>query len=330
MSTALMGNASKIQVKLTYNGTDCTDDFSKYLRSVVLREFENEQSDELNIILNNNDGYFSNLWYPEKNAKLTCIITNGTESFNCGTFTIDENLFDYTIDGDLVEIKALAASVDFGVRTNKIKNYSGKTLAKIAEEIGELYGFTVLGGSGNILTSSVIQKNESDMSFLSRIAREYGYIFNIKDGYLTFINIEDLENTDSLFTLNKEDVNNLELKDSSAKVYGKCLLQYYDLKTKTLQSYTAEGNTQLRDTLKLYKRCDSPEEAKAFAQSALNNTNREVQGRIKLFEAPNSFTAGVNFNLAGFGKFDGKYHIKSQTRKADKYGYSAEGEIVKI
>ena len=174
-------------VKLLYNGKDCTSDFSKYLNSVSFCDFENEQSDELSLSLNNNDGYFSDLWYPNKNDKLTCNFIYGKEDFSCGSLTIDENSFEYGVDGDFLEIKALATTTKASLRSNKIKNYSGKTLIQIAQEIGKTHGFEVLKTNGNVKVGTIIQKNESDISFLKRISREYGFIFNIKDGHLTFI-----------------------------------------------------------------------------------------------------------------------------------------------
>jgi len=316
-------------VKLLYNGKDCTSDFSKYLNSVEFNEFENEQSDELNLKLNNNDGYFADLWYPQKGDKLTCDIIYGADTFNCGVFTIDENNFDFAISGDSVEIKALAASTNFSVRTNKVKNHSGKTLTQIANEIGKSYGFTVLGTEGNVRVGTIIQKNESDISFLSRIAREYGFVFNIKNGYLTFINVEELENSESLFTLTKEDICSLSLTDTVTKIYGKAKVQYFDLKTKSLKSYTAVGNTEITDTITLYKRCSSLKEAEIYAKSALKNSAREITGRLAPKIPVNYFMAGVNFNITGIGKFEGMYHIKSQTRHIDSSGYRINGEIVK-
>ncbi len=335
----------KPTVTLTYNGTDCTKDFSKYLNSLTFNEFEDEQSDELSLTLNNNDGYFTDLWYPEKGDKLTCSINYGADTFECGTFTIDENSFDFSVSGDSVEIKALATSANFSVRTQKIKNRSGKTLTQIANEIGTSYGFKVLGEEGNVRIGTIVQKNESDIAFLKRIAREYGFIFNIKDcgagaggvdgtggtanGYLTFINVEELENQDSLFTLSKTDLTHFSVTDTVTKIYGKCRVQYFDLKTKSLKSYTAVGNTEITDTLNLYKRCDSLENAQKYAQSALKNSYREIKGRIEIAKPINNFMAGVNFDLTGVGKFEGKYHIKSQSRRIDNSGYKTEGNIIK-
>lgn len=319
----------KPEVKLLYNGKDCTNDFSKYLRSFVFKEFEDEQSDELNIILNNNDGYFSDLWYPQKGDKITANIIYGVDNFSCGIFTIDDNNFNFEIDGDDVEIRALATSINAPLRTQKIKNHSGKTLLEIARSIGKTYGFKVLDNGANINVGTIIQKNESDISFLKRIAREYGYIFNIKDGYLTFIELEELHNQDAIFSLYKEDFEYFNVSDSTTKMYGSVKVSYFDSKTKTLKTYTSKSNTQLSDTLTIHRKCSSIEEAKKLADSALKNGSKEIKGRIKPKEPLLNFIAGVNFDIYGVGKFEGKYHIKSAERKIDENGYNITGEVEK-
>lgn len=157
----LQNKIPKPTVLLTYNGNDCTKDFLQYLRSLSHTDYEDENSDELNISLNNNDGYFSDLWYPEKGDKLTCSINFDGMTFDCGTFTIDDNSFTFDVSGDDVEIKAVAASTNKPVRTRKYKNYSGKTLKEIAEDKGKDNGFIVIGseGDGTVLAGKFKPKN---------------------------------------------------------------------------------------------------------------------------------------------------------------------------
>jgi len=333
-------------VKLLYNGKDCTSDFSKYLNTLSFQDFEDEQSDELNITLNDNDGFFADLWYPEKGDKLTCSIDFDGSAFDCGACTIDENSFDFSVSGDTVQIKALSTSTNYSVRTAQIKNHSGKTLRQIANEAGASYGFKVLGEGGEEKISNIVQKNESDIAFLKRIAKMYGYIFNIKDGALTFIKLDEIEAQEPLFTLDKTDCSRISLNDSVTKLYGKARVQYFDSASKSLKTYTAQGNTELTDVLNIYKKCNSLEEARRIAAACLKNGSKEITGSIELalplkhnpsplegeglggghsYSPVSYFCAGINFNLTGIGKFTGMYHIKSSTRTIDSNGLKIKG-----
>lgn len=327
--TTTISKPEKPTVKLLYNNKDCTEDFSKYLNSVTYREFEENESDELGLTLNDNDGYFADLWYPEKGDKLTCTIIYGTDVYDCGTFTIDENSFSFTTSGDTLEIKAQTTPKTKPVRTKKTVNYTGKTLVAIAREIGERQGFKVVGSEGFINVGKIVQKNETDLEFLRRVASEYGYIFNIKDGLLTFTSKSALYNSDSLFTLNKTDLRSLRLTDSLTQVYGSVRVSYYDLKTKKVVTYTAKGNKDITEERIIHKRYSSFEEAKIAADAALKNLSREVKGRIELKMPNNLFMPGVNFDLTGIGRFEGQYHIASSERRVTPDGYTITGEIVK-
>jgi len=328
----------KPSVKLLYNGKDCSKDISKYLNSLSFIDYEDEQSDELNITLNDSDSYFANLWYPEKGDKLTCSIDFGGENFDCGTLTIDENTFDFDISGDTVQVKALGTSINFPVRTNNVINHSGKSFKQIASSFASKYGFKVLGSLSSDTAGFIVQKNESDISFLKRLAKMYGYIFNIKDNALTFIKLDEITEQKPLFTLNKTDLKNVNLTDSTAKMYGKCRVQYFDAQSKTLKTYTAEGNTQLSDTLNIYRKCSGVEEAEQIALSCLKDGSKEITGGIELsiplkrletYSPVVYFTAGINFNLTGTGKFEGMYHIKSSKRTLDSTGLKITGDIQK-
>ena len=75
-----------------------------------------------------------------------------------------------------------------------------------------------MGNTGNVKIGVIVQKNESDIAFLKRISKLYGYIFNIKDGYLTFTLLSDLESGEALFTLSKSsDIESLSLNDTVTK-----------------------------------------------------------------------------------------------------------------
>jgi len=330
MSTqTTISKPEKPTVKLLYNNKDCTEDFSKYLNSVTFREFEENESDELSLILNDNDGYFADLWYPEKGDKLTCTILYGTDVYDCGTFTIDENSFSFTTSGDTLEIKAQTTPKTKPVRTKKTINYTGKTLVAIAREIGERQGFKVVGSEGFINVGKIVQKNETDLEFLRRVASEYGYIFNIKDGLLIFTSKSTLYNSDSLFALDKTDLRSLKLTDSLTQVFGSVKVSYYDLKTKKVVTYTAKGNKDITEERIIHKRYSSFEEAKIAADAALKNLSREVKGRIELKMPEKLFMPGVNLDLTGIGKFEGQYHITSSERRVTPNGYTITGEIRK-
>ena len=325
-----MEAVKKIKIDLKYNKYNVTKDFSKYLQSITYTDYEEESSDELSVQLRDNEKLFQNVWYPEKGAKLTCVLgfTNSREQLNCGTFTIDENSFNFSSSGDTLDIKALAATTNTPLRTGQTTYYEKTTLVKIAQKIGEKHGFKVIGSEGNISIDRVNQVGENDLAFLKRISQNYGYVFKLTDGLLTFIKKEELTNSDVLFTLTKNDIKDLSLQDASTKVYKACSVKYYNPKTKKLCSYTATRDKGT-DTLKITQKCTSKEQAIKIANARLKSGSQEITGSITLKEANCNFYAGVNFSISGFGNFDGIYHIKQSTHSVSNDGWEVSGEIIK-
>lgn len=320
----------EIEILLKYNNHDVTKDFSKYLQSVTYTDYEEEQSDELTLELKDNDKKFQNNWWLDKGSKLSFKAgLKGTKTqVNFGTFTTDEPEMTFSTSGDNLSVKALAATSNSPVRTTNTRYFNNKTLVQIAKYFGNIYGFKVVGEQGNVNVGRVNQVNESDLAFLRRISKIYGYVFKLTDGLLTFTKIDTLTNSDVLFTLNKEDISELRLTDSNTKVYKSCRVQYFNPKTKKLVSYTASRNSGT-DTLKLNLKCRSKDEAKRVAEANLKSGSKEIKGSITLKDINTLFFAGVNFSIKGFGRFDGKYHIKSATHNISDGNWQVSGEIEK-
>lgn len=318
------------KVLIEYNGHNVTADFSPYLIEVSYIDYEKEQSDELNIVLKD-DGRFMNSWRPVKGDKLSCTMFLGSCVENkCGTFTIDEVEFNGDESGDTCTIKALAVSINQSVRTRYTRGYKGKTLVQIAKEIGKRHGFKVAGALGNVVVSNFVQKNETDLQFLNRLASLYGYIFKITDNVLTFIRQEDLEGINSLLKVDKTQIKSYSFNDTGSKKYDACSVSYYDPKTKTLKTYTAKSGTATtkKDVLKLKTRCSSLDAAKRMANNALKNSSQEITCRIEFKNAIGPVCAGVNIGLmSDFGYYNGKYHLTQTSYRVTSgtYEITAEG-----
>lgn len=325
-----MTDVQEIEVSLKYNNHDVTEDFTKYLQTVSYTDHEEEESDELSIVLKDNDEKFQNEWNLKKGSKISFKAgLKGTKTqVDFKTFTVDETNMNFSTEGDTYSVTALATTSNSPLRTVNTRPFTNKTLVQIAEHFGSIHGFKVVGSQGNVMVGRVNQVNESDLAFLKRISQNFGYVFKLTDGLLTFTKSEALTDTDIAFTLTKKDVQNLNISDTSTKIYKACRVQYFNPKTKKLVSYTAKRDYGT-DTLKLNKRCISKAEAIKIAEANLKAGSKEIKGSITLKGINTLFFAGVNFNLDGFGKYNGKYHIKSATHNISNGQWDITGEIEK-
>lgn len=316
---------------LEYNGHNVSEDFTPYVSEISYTDYEKEQSDELSVKLCDYNKLFQNDWHPTKGDKLTAIIGHkGQEQINCGTFTIDEIEVEMNADGDFMDIKALATTTNSPLRTANSKTFENKTLVQIAQFFGKTHGFKVVGEQGFVNVGRQNQVCETDLAFLKRISNNYGYIFKLTDGLLTFTSVESLKSSKALFTLNKEEINNISFSNSATKVYKACSVKYFNPKTKKLCTYTAKRSNGT-DTLKLNQKVSSKAEAIKIANANLQLGSKEIKGSISLKEANPLFCAGVNFQINGIGKvYSGLYHITSATHRVSSSGWQVSGEIERI
>jgi phage protein D len=99
-------------------------------------------------------------------------------------------------------------------------------------------------------------------------------------------------------------------------------------KDKKAISARINGTSTKADVLKLHSRCENKEQAILKANAALNK-NSELEGTITIIGNPH-IVAGLNIQLVGLYKLNGKYHIKSVKHTIDKYsGYKTEIEVEK-
>lgn len=321
-------NATGVKIIVYYNKRNITQNISKYILSLTYTDYEKDNSDELEIRVKDNHKIFQKSRIL-KGDKLTAYIgyTDGA-LLNCGTFTIDETEFSRSSSSDEFSIRALAASVNQTVRQKNSISYKNKTLIQIAREIAKKHGYTVAGKYGFAKIGYVAQLNESDLAFLARIARLYGYIFKLTDTVITFIPDDTYEKKGVIATIEDKDIDSVSIKDNSVKTYSQCSVKYLGKKGK-LTTYTAKGSktSTSKDTLKLSVKCGNKNEAIRVANAGLKNGSKTAEGHIDLKKGYPNMIAGVNFNLILNNAYDGKYHVKQSTHTIDSSGYKTSVEI---
>lgn len=86
-----------------------------------------------------------------------------------------------------------------------------------------------------------------------------------------------------------------------------------------------------KDTKKLHTNATSQSVADSKAQAGLaNSQDKQCEGQFTV-SGDTRLTAGGNFHLTGFGRFDGKYRIKQATHRLSRStGYTTEIAFCKI
>lgn len=327
-----MSIAPKPYFKVLYDGKNITEDISKHLLSLSYIDKTEGESDELEIQLEDVDKLWQNEWYPTKGSTLKAEIGMAAGAIlSCGSFMIDE--IEFSAPPDVVTIKGLAAGIHAGVRTKKSYAHENKTLSEVIRTIAGNGGFQVSGQIEDIRIGRVMQHRETDLAFLKRLSRDYGYVFSIRDKTLVFTSIYNLEVRDKVLTLDKTDLISVSLKDKTSETYSGSRVQYHNIATKELISYSEDDDSgdSASEKFEIRSKAENKQQAEAKAKAALHRANtREKTGTII---APGNalLVAGQNIELTGLGVLSGKYHVTTSRHTLDKtMAYSTEAELKRV
>lgn len=328
-------------IKVLYNGTNISEDISRYMLSLTYTDKVADESDELEIELEDSDGLWRGQWYPDKGAKLDVTIGYSDMTLRCGVFEIDE--IELSSPGDIVRIRGLAAGITKALRTKRSYAHEKKTLRQIAQTAAARNGLTVEGTIPEVRFERITQNRETDLGFLKRIGAEYGCLFSVRDQKLVFTTIYDIEDRTPSGEIDRLDLTAYSFKDKAAKTYKDAKVSYHNPKEKkvvateyaTSKERNADGfaYTQIAtgDTKMIYTKAENKQQAEQKAKAHLHKANSvQQEGSIDLEGNP-LMVAGNNFTLTGMGKLSGKWHVEESTHSISKSeGYKTSANVKRV
>ena len=313
--------------ELFYDKKNITNDVSPYVTSIEYTDVEHGESDELTISFEDSEKLWQGAWIPSKGDCLRAYIGYEAEKLlNCGVFEIDE--LEYATPPDVVTVKGLATGIKIPLRQKNSVGYENKTLKQIAKEIADKHELSLVGEIADIRVDRITQNQERDLTFLTKLAEQYGYIFKIAENNLVFYDVSKLKGAKSTQIFYKTDLSHINLREKTSQKYKAVQVSYFDpKKKKTIKASARNESVQKGDTLKITARCSDRKQAIIKAKAALSTADTKIEGSIELPGNP-YLIAGLNIEIKGIGHFSGKYHIKQARHVIDRAsGYKTYCEV---
>jgi uncharacterized protein len=317
-----------------FNGRTTKGEIGDMIESITLVDKLEGESDTVDLRLNNYDAYWINT-PPQKGDRLIVSIGYRNEPMAQPVeYELDE--FTYHVAPDYVAVKGQATPpVTKNMRQKYSYAYEDTTLADIAAYIAAKHGLRIAGQIPPINFKRVTQKNETDLSFLRRIALKYGVIFKV-DSCKTLVFSEEIEieSRPPVLVLNRTLLKNSStFTVKSVDTYASASVQYRDPKTDEMyRTDVAGGQTQTVDNLNVVaERFEDIGQTEKRAAEALRKANaQEVEGTIDT-EGEVSYVAGINIELTGMGFLDGKYQIREVRQSiTTSAGFTSQLSVRKV
>lgn len=327
-----MSVAPRPYYKILYDGKNITADITRHLLSLSYTDKTEGESDELEIQLEDVDRLWQNEWYPKKGSVIKADIGMASGAvLSCGSFMIDE--IEFSAPPDIVCIRCLAAGTQSGARTKRSYAHESKTLSEVIRTVAENGGFQVSGKIENIRIGRVMQHRETDLSFLKRLSRDYGYVFSVRDKTLVFTSIYDLEAREKVLSLDRTDLISFSFRDKTSETYKGAKARYHNSLTKETVSHSESGESEdtAADHYEIRSKAENKQQAEAKAKAALHRKNTQEKTGIIVTPGNTLLVAGQNIELTGLGVLSGKYHVTGSRHTIDKSAaYSTEAELKRV
>lgn len=179
------GTASAPAFRLTMDGADITQRIEKRLISLTLTDNRGFEADQLDIELDDTDGQ---LQLPRRGVRLTLGLGwQGEPLISKGSYTVDE--IEHTGAPDKLVLRARSADFRETLNTRREKSWHKTTVGDMVKEIAARHKLDPALGEdmAKMAIDHLDQTNESDASFLMRLARQCGALACVKNGKLLFI-----------------------------------------------------------------------------------------------------------------------------------------------
>lgn len=178
-------NSKSPAFSIVIEGKDVTTVLDTRLMSLTLTDNRGFEADLLDLELDDADGLIA---LPRRGAVIQLALGwKGQPLFPKGAFTVDE--IEHSGAPDRLTIRARSADFRETLNKRREKSWHQTTVVEVVKEIAARHNLKV--ALGKDLTDKALdhldQTNESDASFLMKLARQYGAIASVKDGNLLFI-----------------------------------------------------------------------------------------------------------------------------------------------
>lgn len=330
--------ARRVDLSVNIGGHDATSFLRPYVTSFSYTDNATGKADEIQLELQNRDRKWTTDWWPPKGtpivAGLVChdwFAPDEDVHLQCGQFTVDE--VEYSGPPDKLTIKAVTAALTTGLRdTTRTKAWENYSLQGVAEDIAAENGLELQYFAEAGEFKRVDQREESDLSFLHRLAEANGANLKVHDGKLILFSGKEGDAQEGLLTIPRSgsvlSPSQYSFKEKSEGTgYSECEVTYADPEQRELYTGVSTAETAGGEKrLAVQQRVESASEAIRLSNAALRKANKdEVTGSLELIGHP-SIMAGVTLNLTGFGRFDGTYFVEKSTHKLGS-GYATSCEI---
>lgn len=333
--------ARRTRCEIAIAGVDITEDIRPYLLSMVYSDYESDESDDLQLRLQDRDGLWLKGWLNEAiegaaaaKLKIAARIirenwaSDGKDAvLSCGSFELDD--VNYSDPPSVITLKSVALPFSSDIRhTKKSKLWASRRLKGIAQEMAGAAGLTlVYEASADPFYQQIEQRKTSDIEFLSKLCEDAGISLKLCGEKLVLFERAVYEAKPPVLILKYKGGGyiNCSISSSSAKSrYGSCRVGYRDPKKGWIEGIAYDRDydgSKTSQRLDIDQKVENREEAEQIARVRLSLANSFAKTASFTIPGNPYIAAGNTVRLDDFGGFDGIYMVSCAMHEVGDDGY---------
>lgn len=172
----------KPAARVTLNGKDVTTAWASVLESITITDEAGVKSDSCEVAFDAREGFSA----PPIGAELKVWLGYEPQPVYMGSYKVDSWAKSYP--PRRLTVSAKAADMTGAIRAPKVRSFHEKTVKDIVGQVAGDNGLSPLIDDkiGGTTVEHIDQQGESDIAFLSRLAKRHGATFKVADGKAIF------------------------------------------------------------------------------------------------------------------------------------------------
>ena len=310
--------------RIIADGADVTKAIADRLLSIRINDQAGQQSDSLEIALDDRDSLMP---VPRSGSWLRVYLgysSDGKLPVYMGAYAVDEVTLSMGPRSMVIKATAAQTAPEL-VKEQRTQSWHDTTLGAVASEIAKRNGLQLVmkGNVGQIKIKHEDQTNESDQSFLTRLAEKFKAIVKPADGKLVLV---PRAGGAGQFTLKLDEVTDWQATLKNRGAYGQVKVKYLDrkLNKEKMETFGEKGPLPIFEEKQLFR--DKAEAQKAAESRLQSLKSGEVKISLKMPGRPELNADGL-VTLQGFRAYvDGTWVIRQVTHELSGSGYSTSLE----
>jgi phage protein D len=300
------------------------------LKEITYRDVHHGEVDEITFKLADGSGLWRGGWGIDEGTEVSGLMGYAGllgAKMPCGLYTVGETEAQGDGGGDTAIFHAQAAFTSKELRTERSEAFEQMELSAVIQKGADRHGLEVVGDIPVLRFERLSQEKQSDLSFWTRLAEDWGCYFSVKGSQLVFTSRESIEDMPAVrhFELISGDrATRYSLRKSTHKLYAKAEAKYLHPKSKKLLKAEIEDDrVPSGDTLKLDDRAETQAHAERQAKARLARENDGLgTGKITVVGDP-LLVAGQVVQLGDtYGKYAGRWLVTAARHRFNASGYT--------